>query len=98
MDRCPRCGGVWLDPDEVFAFSADPAHLRYEILENIEKAKETPYRSPKTGAPMASVPLFRGHMNIDVCPDTGGIWLDKGELDKLYTKPKRGFLSRLFRR
>ena len=37
--------------------------------------------SPISGEPMRQV--IREGIEIDVCPTTGGIWLDKGELEKL---------------
>ncbi len=37
--------------------------------------------SPIDGSPMK--PVHRFGIEIDVCPTSGGIWLDKGELEKL---------------
>lgn len=37
--------------------------------------------SPIDGSPMRQV--VRHGIEIDVCPTTGGVWLDKGELEKL---------------
>ncbi len=37
--------------------------------------------SPIDGAPMKQINRYG--ISIDVCPTTGGIWLDKGELEKL---------------
>ncbi len=37
--------------------------------------------SPVTGEPMKQI--VRNGIEIDVCPTTGGVWLDKGELEKL---------------
>lgn len=37
--------------------------------------------SPIDGRPMTQVNRYG--IEIDVCPTTGGIWLDKGELEKL---------------
>lgn len=37
--------------------------------------------SPIDGSPMKQVNRYG--IEIDVCPTTGGIWLDKGELEKL---------------
>lgn len=37
--------------------------------------------SPIDGAPMRQI--VRNGIEIDVCPTTGGVWLDKGELEKL---------------
>lgn len=37
--------------------------------------------SPIDGSPMKQI--HRYGIEIDVCPTTGGVWLDKGELEKL---------------
>lgn len=37
--------------------------------------------SPIDGSPMQQIQRFG--IEIDVCPTSGGIWLDKGELEKL---------------
>lgn len=37
--------------------------------------------SPVDGAPMRKI--HRYGIEFDVCPTTGGVWLDKGKLEKL---------------
>lgn len=37
--------------------------------------------SPIDGSPMKQISRYG--IEIDVCPTTGGIWLDRGELEKL---------------
>lgn len=37
--------------------------------------------SPIDGSPMTQIKRFG--IELDVCPTSGGIWLDKGELEKL---------------
>lgn len=37
--------------------------------------------SPIDGAPMRQI--HRYGIEFDVCPTTGGVWLDKGELEKV---------------
>ncbi len=37
--------------------------------------------SPIDGSPMRTVRKYG--IEIDVCPTTGGVWLDRGELEKL---------------
>lgn len=37
--------------------------------------------SPIDGAPMRQINPYG--IEFDVCPTTGGVWLDKGELEKL---------------
>lgn len=44
-------------------------------------AKTSSKKSPITGEPMVQV-MCQG-VEIDVCPESGGIWLDQGELDKI---------------
>ena len=39
------------------------------------------HTSPIDGAPMRTVRRYG--IEIDVCPTTGGVWLDRGELEKL---------------
>jgi uncharacterized protein len=39
------------------------------------------HTSPIDGAPMRTVRRYG--IEIDVCPSTGGVWLDRGELEKL---------------
>jgi Zn-dependent protease with chaperone function/Zn-finger nucleic acid-binding protein len=77
VDHCPACGGVWLDKGEIFYFLRSTKALVAEL----QSAKATPGHllSPATGAPMQRLTLF-GDIAIDRCADTGGLWLDKGEL------------------
>lgn len=42
--------------------------------------------SPITGTPMEQM-TFMG-VNIDKCKDTGGVWLDKGELEQIIEAAK----------
>lgn len=37
--------------------------------------------SPIDGAPMKQINRFG--IELDICPTSGGVWLDKGELEKL---------------
>ena len=37
--------------------------------------------SPIDGAPMRTIRRYG--IEIDICPATGGVWLDRGELEKL---------------
>lgn len=46
-----------------------------------DRAAEKPRLSPVTGKPMKQVTLM-GTV-IDQCEESGGIWLDKGELEEL---------------
>lgn len=47
--------------------------------------------SPIDGAPMRQI--HRYGIEFDVCPTTGGVWLDKGELEKLIALVKEETLA-----
>lgn len=47
--------------------------------------------SPIDGSPMKQISRYG--IEIDVCPTTGGIWLDKGELEKLMALLKEEALN-----
>lgn len=59
-----------------------------EALERLrhKKEDEAPRPSPITGKPMVQE-VFNGVV-IDRCPDSGGIWLDAGELEQLLDSAK----------
>jgi len=48
-------------------------------------------RSPSDGAPMRQINRYG--IEFDVCPTTGGVWLDKGELEKLIALVKEETLQ-----
>jgi len=47
--------------------------------------------SPIDGAPMRQI--HRYGIEFDVCPTTGGVWLDKGELEKVIALVKEEVLQ-----
>lgn len=47
--------------------------------------------SPIDGAPMRQIKRYG--IEFDVCPTTGGVWLDKGELEKLIALVKEETLA-----
>jgi Zn-dependent protease with chaperone function len=83
IDFCPKCEGIWLDKGEIFYFTKTPTYLRWKIEEGLKKAKPSQRLNPHTSTPLLEVPLFEGKLIIDYCPKTGGIWLDKGEIERI---------------
>jgi len=49
--------------------------------------------SPIDGSPMRRI--IKHGVEIDICPTSGGIWLDKGELEKImqYIRQDGGFAN-----
>jgi len=90
IDYCPSCGGIWLDKGELFHFAKRARPLAAALRDASGKAREGELKSPKTGKPMLALPLFGGKLVADACRDTGGIWLDKGELEEVLEKSEAG--------
>lgn len=56
-------------------------------------------KSPITGEPMEQITIMG--VTVDRCPTSGGVWLDKGELDQILEQSKesaglQGFFKDLF--
>lgn len=74
------------------------AELR-EKNAHARQAEQQVRKSPITGEPMVQK-TFHG-VTIDVCPTSGGVWLDAGELDvllKVNQSAVGGFLKNLIGR
>lgn len=49
-----------------------------EAMKRLQKKSETVRKSPITGKPMKQVSQYG--VVMDICDESGGVWLDKGEL------------------
>ena len=87
IERCPKCGGVWLDDGELMLFARRPREVEAKLAEALELARPSARLSPASGAPMSTMP-YPGGPEIDRCPDSGGLWLDKAEFDALLETEK----------
>jgi Zn-finger nucleic acid-binding protein len=89
VDRCTESGGLWLDAGELEqlmeAFKNSTASLKDflafapALLSTASVTGGKP--SPITGKPMNQDKVLG--VAIDRCPDSGGIWLDAAELQRL---------------
>lgn len=88
IDQCPRCGGLWLDRGEFNILTAESTVYREE------KLKEE-YRRPVLPDRIEYIPCVRcgklmtrknyGLISGVIMDECGrhGIWLDRGELEKI---------------
>ena len=84
VDRCSRCHGVWLEQGEIYYFTNNRRRVDAAIREAMRQARASDRLSPKTGNTMRRWTLFAGSadkVQLDSCPDSGGIWFDGQELD-----------------
>jgi Zn-finger nucleic acid-binding protein len=79
---CEACAGVWLP--------AAAYHARVGYVPMTGPGRESGMSCPEDGGGLKVV-LHRG-VELDVCAACGGIWFDRGELEKilLLTDTKRG--------
>jgi len=83
VDFCPQCEGIWLDKGEIFYFTKIPTYLDWKIKEALKNPKLSSRLNPHTQTSLVELSLLEGKLVIDYCPKTGGIWLDKEELERL---------------
>lgn len=89
VDYCPATGGVWFDQYELDHF--DEAHEPADALLELpyDPSIEVDHRARRPSPRHPDVVMLRHFfgpeqaVEVDVCPQCGGIWLDRGELDKI---------------
>ena len=102
VDRCVESGGLWFDAGELGqlleAIKSNPSSLQ-EFLSLIQ---QVPGGSPTTQAscmsPISGKPLAQDKIlgvTIHRCSDSGGIWLDAGEIKQLVGSLLQGGLGDL---
>jgi Zn-finger nucleic acid-binding protein len=88
VDHCLRCGGVWLDPDEmdlVLVGSAGRVEIR-RTMHPDDGGGERVLDCPLCRKKMEKVRVARDSgagLRIDRCVNGDGTWLDGGELHAL---------------
>lgn len=88
VDVCRAgCGGIWFDNFEFKKF--DEAHEPAEGLLNLAEETTPHYRPEHILCPKCSLPMMRHYtsakheVEIDECGGCAGVWLDRGELDRI---------------
>ena len=56
-------------------------------LSRLQRTAREPLRCPNDGSRLVEVE--RSEILIDACPECRGIWLDRGELDKILVQERR---------
>lgn len=87
IDYCPSCAGCWLDQGELeLMLEASDGMFDLSKFKSAPKGKR---RCPRCHKKL-KVDFFPGtEVEVDICPNDGGIWLDKGELVSI-VKPDSG--------
>ena len=88
IDRCEKCGGVWLDRGELLLFTRDAKAVAERLDGAAKRPSPTAKLSPVSLKEMTEI-VYPGGAWIDLCAQSGGLWFDKGELDALLMGPFR---------
>jgi Zn-finger nucleic acid-binding protein len=85
IDRCPRCGGVWLD-----ALEKDRLQVAHAAAKAETPGKPQPVPRPKDlhcpkdkSLMIRMVDLRQPHVHFESCKICGGMFFDAGELKDL---------------
>ena len=88
MDACPSCNGIWLDRGELRKVLGDRKLADY-LTKDIGTRTESPLVCPRCGGLMDYE--HAEEVEVDVCLDCRGVWLDAGELAELQDISDGGF-------
>lgn len=91
IDRCPQCGGIWLDKGELeqVVKSAEPRAVQAEVDIGAASGAKTRQRVGHIKCPRDGKDLrvkrhdAQAHVEIDQCDSCGGAFLEAGELADL---------------
>ncbi len=107
VDRCPGCGGIWLDAGELkglLSRARRRSDRELELQERSERAAERARTVDVAGlCPRCQQPLLpsiTGGVEVDRCRHCGGLFFDGGELRLLvqHRAGESGRLRQLWRR
>ena len=96
LDYCDDCQGIWFDRDELRQVKdKEDEFLRWVDVDPWEDEAKFKISESSKSCPVCEMPLYAVKCNgflveIDLCNVCHGIWLDKGEFDKIidYMKEK----------
>jgi Zn-finger nucleic acid-binding protein len=89
IDRCAQCGGTWFDRGELQkakdATDPDLSWMDFDLWREEDHFQISPGARPcpKCQVPMATIAYGDTGVEIDVCPQCQGIWLDQGEFERI---------------
>ena len=90
MDVCPNCKGVWLDRDELGKVLGNRKLSDY-LTKHIGTKTESPLVCPRCGSLMDHE--HAEDVEVDVCLNCAGVWLDPGELEELERVSDEGYVG-----
>lgn len=75
IDVCPSCRGGWFDVKELAAVLS----VAVDSLAPPTDAVKTSCICPNCGVPLSQILYPETSIEVDVCEECSGVWLDRGE-------------------
>lgn len=85
VDACASCKGVWFDADEL----NDVLPLASKDLQLPSGAKPTGMTCPKCRVPLKAYTYPQTYVEIDMCGECRGLWLDRREFTEIKVVRRR---------
>ena len=80
VDRCPECNGRWLDNHELDQLEATTMSTEEQRRATITYGERTSdLKCPKCGKKMRTFNYRAYDLELEMCEDEHGYWLDSGE-------------------
>lgn len=100
IDRCPECGGIWLDAGELEMLEKGAGHdktvimqqARKELLHDAQRLVHLTGVCPKCEKTQLHQVKRRG-VELDVCNKCGGIFFDEHELEQVLDGQETTFFA-----
>jgi uncharacterized protein len=79
VDQCPQCQGMWCDRGEIERM----LDIIVDKLDIPRHGKISTRKCPRCAQRLRAVTYRGTHVTVDACPECAGIWLDRGELQRI---------------
>ena len=89
LNRCPSCKGHWFDDQELRKVKdkadSDLNWMDFELWKHPHRFQASPAESlcPRCDKGMVSLEYDDTEIEVDLCPECRGVWLDRWEFEKI---------------
>lgn len=91
VDRCPSCGGVWCDRDQLRLLKDREAHGDYRWIDvdlwkdasKLRSGRQRGLRCPGDEQAMTTVHYGESDVSVDICGACQGVWLDGTDYERI---------------
>ena len=79
VDKCPQCEGMWLDYQELDQLEDRELKMDLDKGSLVLSARASEHKCPSCGSTLQRFKYRFNDLELDMCPQLHGFWLDRGE-------------------